>query len=131
MNHILHFSKTYLIPISTVQTKAWFMNKTCMLFYLKKKKTILRNTKTDLSNTMLDNFFSLSQNVILQGISLKIKFKTEIQCRKSENHLSTSSWGIIIWPNEFDRTMTMTNLNIWIWPKLKLTNLNFTSRVLL
>ena len=47
-------------------------------------------------------------------------------------HLTKSRW-----PNEYDRTMTMTNLNNWTWPKLKLTNLmkltnlNFTSGVLL
>ena len=43
----------------------------------------------------------------------------------------------LTWPNEYDRTMTTTNLNNWIWPKLTLTNLlkptnlNFTSGVLL
>ena len=48
------------------------------------------------------------------------------------NHLTE-----LTWPNEYDRTMTTTNLNNWIWPKLtptnllKPTNLNFTSGVLL
>ena len=47
-------------------------------------------------------------------------------------HLTESRW-----PNEFDRNMTTTNLNNWIWLKLKptnllkLTNLNFRSGVLL
>ena len=60
-----------------------------------------------------------------------------------------NNWEIIIWSiqddwmnlidsrwlNEFDRIMTTTNLNNWIWLKLKptnllkLTNLNFTSGV--
>ena len=48
------------------------------------------------------------------------------------NHLTE-----LTWPNEYDWTMTTTNLNNWIWPKLtptnllKPTNLNFTSEVLL
>ena len=33
-------------------------------------------------------------------------------------HLTESRW-----PNKFDKTMTTTNLNKWIWPKLKSTNL--------
>ena len=47
-------------------------------------------------------------------------------------HLTESRW-----PNEYDWTMTKTNLNNWTWLKLKptnlmkLTNLNFTSKVLL
>ena len=47
-------------------------------------------------------------------------------------HLTESRW-----PNEYDQTMTTMNLNNCTWPKLKLTNLikltnlNFTSRVLL
>ena len=47
-------------------------------------------------------------------------------------HLTESRW-----PNKFDQTMTTTNLNNWIWLKLKPTNLlkpgnlNFTSGVLL
>ena len=51
---------------------------------------------------------------------------------KRNNHLTDSTWR-----NEFDGTMTTTNLIFWIWPKLKPTNLmkptnlNFTSGVLL
>ena len=32
-------------------------------------------------------------------------------------------WGLLTWPNEFDRTMTKANLNNWTWPKLKPTTL--------
>ena len=51
-------------------------------------------------------------------------------------------WGLLTSPNkddriEYDQTMTTTNLNNWTWQKLKpanllkLTNLNYTSGVLL
>ena len=52
------------------------------------------------------------------------KFWNKILTLRRNSHLTDSRWL-----NEFDQTMTKTNLNNWTWPKLKPTNLNLMSGV--
>ena len=74
-------------------------------------------------------------NVSCKWVSgiLIVPVKLSVSAVKARVIHLTKSW----WPNEYEWTMTMTNLNNWTWPKFKLTNLmkptnlNFMSRVLL
>ena len=67
--------------------------------------------KTNLS--FQSNFNNLSPNMSQTWITYNNKQWYHCRGRR----------GLFTWPNQDDQTMTMTNLNNWTWPKLKLTEL--------